>query len=96
MSNSDSTPPVGSGQSSQTPSSTSSGQPAPFTSDAYTDSLAVWQKFLSVGGNEATIEQAKQFQALVVKGMCSQIQEESDRAVEALRKMREDNEESQS
>lgn len=99
MSTSDPTPPTTAGQSSHGAQSSSSNQaPAPFASSSndYNESIAIWQKFLSIGGQQATVEQAKQFQGLVVKAMCSQIQEESDRAIEAIRKMKEDNEESQS
>jgi hypothetical protein len=83
-------PPQGSEQTSgqgQTPPAGSQG--------AYSDSIAIWQRFLSVGGHVASRDQAKQFMGAVMKAMTSYIQQCSDRMVQAIKKMKEDQEDLQ-
>jgi hypothetical protein len=79
-------------KSTQNTSSSPSGgaPPNPSSSNDYEAGLAVWQKFLSVGGHQATREQAKQFMSLVMKALGDYIQQCNTRMVAAIKKMQKD------
>jgi hypothetical protein len=84
------TPPAGSGKPPPNPPP-GSGEPAPGAQKGqYESGIAMWQKFLSVGGNQATPEQAKAFLNQLLKTMNTYIQQCSDRMVDAIKKLRDE------
>jgi hypothetical protein len=54
----------------------------------YTKNIRIWQKFLSVGGYEATPEQAKQFMEQMMKSLSSYLQHCNQRMIDAIKEMR--------
>ena len=84
------TPPTGPSQGpggQQSPSAPQGGQP-PNIAAPVPAGLEVWIKFLSFGGHQATVKEAELFTQQLMRTIGSQIEHEKERSIEAIRKLR--------